>query len=957
MDLYRVFDRQTRSITTDRKSYGGQVFDSNSTRIHFSLKDRGDDWDFEAEGYVPYIVFNVYDNNGNPYVYGPSASPAFDGHIFSIPYEITSQARSLRVEYILWFIKAEVADGFDGTPEGLLTTEYLCSAVDGIAFRASCIKPAKPGCGCKDIPFAPVTAPGLIGPLEALRSMAIVRPIEKVTHVNQFGEEQGLDFYFKSLSGEFQQMWLNVPTLSDEGQLKQAQLPFGNGYGKIPMLASSIGRNQALVFSPENGGFIGKKLGASLKYIEREEGTDKRHLVQMLDPNGEVIGEVDLPIEELVSDTRWDDENKELVLVFGTGREARIPMKDLVDVYAGVAGEIAISKVSSSSNGATETRYSIGIDSAYTASIAQRFAQASSATDGVQNALDAHKADLQNPHKVTKAQVGLGNADNTSDIDKPVSTAQKAYIDAVRTTADAYHAELAEYDKAQDARMDGIRSDLTALTEREDKRHQDVSLSLDARYTKADTDRLLQGKMDLVKWGDNISMTADRTVNVDLSGVKVVADDALNTASRNPIQNQAVAKALGNKQDKLVQGDNIVMRTNADGTVRISSTVSPMTVDNALDYTSENPVQNKVIYRALDQKANIGEGVGTWKGQTQGGSYLYQRGDVVVYEDALYISKVDNNDHHPDDESCWAVVRGGAVTQVVGITPATYIGLIGNDTDTEYEVKHRLGSRNLVFSFMTNDSNHEFIQARAWAPTMDTMRIRFTSPPGTNRIVVNIIKARSVNPSASQDFPLVVGVDTPAKMWSYTNETGCPLYAKAYDETGNDMEGDIIQNSPTDFDPVTITFAKEQKGSLVLASTTADNVYEVELDGENPYVITGLTSDKGYLIQTFADGTGQSRLDVTQEDGKVTVFAAKPWKGFVALYPATGMKKFTAADFKSVTHDGVPAYELTYQHNKGRAVGGQAFSSGKFVISDMHAEPNTVKLYASKAFEGALYII
>ena len=39
-----------------------------------------------------------------------------------------------------------------------------------------------------------------------------------------------------------------------------------------------------------------------------------------------------------------------------------------------------------------------------------------------------HLANKSNPHSVTKAQVGLGNASNTSDADKPVSTAQAAAI-------------------------------------------------------------------------------------------------------------------------------------------------------------------------------------------------------------------------------------------------------------------------------------------------------------------------------------------------------------------------------------------------------------------------------------------------------------------------------------------------------------------------------------------------
>ena len=39
-----------------------------------------------------------------------------------------------------------------------------------------------------------------------------------------------------------------------------------------------------------------------------------------------------------------------------------------------------------------------------------------------------HIANKSNPHTVTKAQVGLGNVNNTSDADKPVSTAQAAAI-------------------------------------------------------------------------------------------------------------------------------------------------------------------------------------------------------------------------------------------------------------------------------------------------------------------------------------------------------------------------------------------------------------------------------------------------------------------------------------------------------------------------------------------------
>ncbi|MCP5353535.1 MAG: hypothetical protein H6926_10190, partial [Chromatiales bacterium] len=41
----------------------------------------------------------------------------------------------------------------------------------------------------------------------------------------------------------------------------------------------------------------------------------------------------------------------------------------------------------------------------------------------------AHATDTANPHSVTKSQVGLANADNTSDANKPVSTAQQTALD------------------------------------------------------------------------------------------------------------------------------------------------------------------------------------------------------------------------------------------------------------------------------------------------------------------------------------------------------------------------------------------------------------------------------------------------------------------------------------------------------------------------------------------------
>ena len=67
-----------------------------------------------------------------------------------------------------------------------------------------------------------------------------------------------------------------------------------------------------------------------------------------------------------------------------------------------------------------------------------------------QTALAAHTARTDNPHAVTKVQVGLGNVDNTADADKPVSAAAQAALDL----------------KANSAEVDADISDINAALER-----------------------------------------------------------------------------------------------------------------------------------------------------------------------------------------------------------------------------------------------------------------------------------------------------------------------------------------------------------------------------------------------------------------------------------------------------------------------------------------------------------
>lgn len=74
--------------------------------------------------------------------------------------------------------------------------------------------------------------------------------------------------------------------------------------------------------------------------------------------------------------------------------------------------------------------------------------------DAVQTNLETHINNKSNPHEVTKAQVGLGNVDNTADTDKPISTATQTALDAkfsltegnsLKTTADSLPDRIIAY--------------------------------------------------------------------------------------------------------------------------------------------------------------------------------------------------------------------------------------------------------------------------------------------------------------------------------------------------------------------------------------------------------------------------------------------------------------------------------------------------------------------------------
>lgn len=94
----------------------------------------------------------------------------------------------------------------------------------------------------------------------------------------------------------------------------------------------------------------------------------------------------------------------------------------------------------------------------------------SSAKSEFNSNLASHISNVSNPHNLNKTQIELGNVDNTSDIDKPVSTAQQKAIDIAYANSNAYT------DKVVADLINGAPSTLDTLGELSDAMNENKEI-------------------------------------------------------------------------------------------------------------------------------------------------------------------------------------------------------------------------------------------------------------------------------------------------------------------------------------------------------------------------------------------------------------------------------------------------------------------------------------------------
>ena len=117
----------------------------------------------------------------------------------------------------------------------------------------------------------------------------------------------------------------------------------------------------------------------------------------------------------------------------------------------------------------------------------------------------------------------------------------------------------------------------------------------------------LAGKVDTVAGkglSENDYTTAEKQklAGIEAGANKTVVDAALSTYSTNPVMNKVVYTALGNKVSKVSGKDlseNDYTTSEKQKLAGIETGANKTVVDSSLSSSSLNPVQNKVIYEAL----------------------------------------------------------------------------------------------------------------------------------------------------------------------------------------------------------------------------------------------------------------------------------------------------------------------------------------------------------------------
>ena len=270
------------------------------------------------------------------------------------------------------------------------------------------------------------------------------------------------------------------------------------------------------------------------------------------------------------------------------------------------------------------------------------------AVGNVQADLNLHKNNESNPHQVTKAQVGLGNVDNTADLDKPVSNAtQSAIITANSGKADKVYVDNQDTLKADKLTTYTKTETDTLIDIKADKSTTLGGYNISDAYTKSAVDILVVTKADKLYVDTKDQLKADKTYTDSQLALK--ADKTYVDSQDSSLQSQIDQKATEEYLDNALAEQTNTVNTALSNLSTVASKFYPTLAEANADITNI----------AVTQVVNIGEVTngGLWYKATAGATSLtkspydplVQSKDAIAqnllfdpFNDTVTVAKVDS---------------------------------------------------------------------------------------------------------------------------------------------------------------------------------------------------------------------------------------------------------------------------------------------------------------------------
>ena len=219
----------------------------------------------------------------------------------------------------------------------------------------------------------------------------------------------------------------------------------------------------------------------------------------------------------------------------------------------------------------------------------------------------SHSTNTSNPHKVTKSQIGLGNVNNTSDANKPVSTAQQKAIDTAYANANAYaDQKIADLINGAPETLDTLKEVADAI---------ESSKTVEEALNKAIGSKANQTELDSHTGNSTIHITASERTNWNTAYTHSISGHApINAeANQNAFSNVKIGTntiSAKSKTDNLVlEGKNVTLTPDTTNK-KVTFELTKNNVISALGYTPEeggSGTETNVEYGTCDTASATAE--------------------------------------------------------------------------------------------------------------------------------------------------------------------------------------------------------------------------------------------------------------------------------------------------------------------------------------------------------------